>query len=119
MASRLPGSAFWRAAMRICDLDAASLEKRHEVFAARALLYAERMLQRYRREGCRGARLSGVCANRLLACTESALKELDEIKTLQNGDGHAAALPAWASLVGPYCRFERQALLAWPTSIRS
>jgi tetratricopeptide (TPR) repeat protein len=89
-----------------------------EAFAARSLLYAERMMQLS--GGSTLARWHRAYALAIVGIQGVALDELEALEKLasdaSNGDAKAANSskkaddqpPSWAKLVGPYCRFERE-----------
>lgn len=82
-----------------------------DAFAARGLLYVERM-NHLAGAGDLVARAHRAYVQAVIGMHAGALAELGEIEALPGDREAEAELPAWVALLGPYCRFERQALLA-------
>jgi len=80
-----------------------------EVFAARALLYAERLVNA--RPGDPLAHAHRAYARAIIGLHAAALAELKEIDALQTDADDAIELPSWVALLGPYCRFEREPVM--------
>ena len=81
----------------------------NEVFAARALLYAERLVQAAEKDVTSRATRAYVWA--ILGLHGAALGELEQIESLQEAGQNGPSLPPWFELIGPYCSFERQPLM--------
>jgi tetratricopeptide (TPR) repeat protein len=78
-----------------------------EVFAARALLYGERMAQLTHESTV--SRAHRAYARALVGMHAEALDELEQISPA-SADAKSDGLPDWFNLIGPYCRFERKPL---------
>lgn len=78
-----------------------------EVFAARALLYAQRLTTTYPNDPIAHATRAYVCA--LVGLHTQALEELARAEELHKQDPQPA-LPGWVEVIKPYCTFEREAL---------
>ena len=81
-----------------------------EVFAARALLYAERLVAANPDD-------SFACAHRAYVRTivglhAAALEDVKRIKDIRSKHADQPALPNWYELIEPYCTFKREALAA-------
>jgi tetratricopeptide (TPR) repeat protein len=85
----------------------------YEAFAARSLLYAERMLRLS--PGDPRARWHRAYARAIIGAHGSAIDELDDLTKLAAAESSAAEklkseIPAWSSVVEPYVRFEHDDL---------
>jgi tetratricopeptide (TPR) repeat protein len=79
-----------------------------EVFAARALLYAERSVAAHPDDSLAHADRAYVQA--IVGLHSSALDELKLVADLRNKHPEQPQLPNWVELIEPYCAFERVAL---------
>lgn len=80
-----------------------------EVFAARALLYAQRLVAANDSNPAAHATRAYVLA--VIGLHGPALDELKNVDELRNAQPDAPKSPDWLELVKPYCSFERKALL--------
>jgi tetratricopeptide (TPR) repeat protein len=80
----------------------------NEAFAARALLYAERLVNQKPDDPL--AHAHRAYARALIGMHAAALAGLKEIETLQQQLDQPVELPAWVAAIGPYCRFQREPL---------
>jgi tetratricopeptide (TPR) repeat protein len=80
-----------------------------EVFAARALLYAQRLLAADDRNPAAHATRAYVLA--VVGLHGPALEELTVMEQLRKQQPDAPKSPDWLELVRPYCAFERKTLL--------
>ena len=81
----------------------------NEAFAARALLYGERMVHAAPQDIAARAHRAYVRA--IVGVHGAALNDLEEIAALKEEAEYALPLPAWFELVGPFCSFEREPLI--------
>lgn len=79
-----------------------------QVFAARGLLYARRLVSADPKDPLDRAHLA--YAESLVGLHGAALKELDQIDLLTKKDTGRPALPAWLDVLRPYCAFDRESL---------
>ncbi|HEX3601231.1 MAG TPA: hypothetical protein VHU84_13860, partial [Lacipirellulaceae bacterium] len=81
-----------------------------EVFATRALLYAERLVVAYPNDPLAHATRSYVWA--LVGLHGPALEELTHVEELRTRQTSPVAMPGWFELIKPYCSFEREPVTA-------
>ncbi|HVT28712.1 MAG TPA: tetratricopeptide repeat protein, partial [Lacipirellulaceae bacterium] len=81
-----------------------------EVFAARALLYAQRMIMSYPNNWQAHATRAYVRA--VVGLHGAALNELKKVDDLRKVHSDAPALPGWFDLIEPYCSFQRESVQA-------
>src|SRR3954452_20516842 len=79
-----------------------------DVFAARALLYAQRLVSTSPDDLVAHANRAYVLA--LVGLHGAALEELERVKKLQT-EHEQETLPGWLEVVKPYCTFERRSLV--------
>lgn len=84
-----------------------------DAFAARALLYAERMVQTTGEQKSI-ARAHRAYVRAMVGMHAAALEELKQIEILQSQQESPEKLPAWCALIDPYCKFKRQ---EWPAAV--
>jgi tetratricopeptide (TPR) repeat protein len=80
-----------------------------EVFAARALLYAQRSVAAYPDDSL--AHADRAYALAIVGLHSAALDELKLIEELRGKHPDQRALPNWLELIAPYCSFEREAFI--------
>jgi tetratricopeptide (TPR) repeat protein len=80
----------------------------NEVFAARALLYAERLVAADPNDSIGHA--SRAYASAVIGLHAQALDELKRIEDLRKQPGQHPPLPDWLDSIKPYCAFEREPL---------
>lgn len=79
-----------------------------DVFAARSLLYAERLVNSRPNDAM--AYANRAYARALVGLHAAALADLRKVDSLRHDSGKQAAIPSWLAVIGPFCRFEREAL---------
>jgi tetratricopeptide (TPR) repeat protein len=81
----------------------------NEVFAARSLLYAERLVNTRPKDPL--AHAHRAYARAIIGLHAAALAELKTIDTLRQENKDTSELPGWLAPVAPFCKFEREPLV--------
>jgi tetratricopeptide (TPR) repeat protein len=81
-----------------------------EVFAARALLYCQRLTNVYANDSRAHAERAYALA--IVGLHGPALDELKHVEELRKKHPDEPTLPGWYELIGPYCSFQREPVIA-------